>query len=283
MSKPLGNRRVTGTEQFYTPIKLAEELVALTQQNIPDFSRRKFLEPAGGNGSFITALQQAGVKEILSVDLFPKHKDVIKKDFLVYRPESLGFVTISNPPFGRNNALSIPYFNHAANFSDYIAFLIPRSWRKWSVENRLDLRFEKIADKDVFVSYEDDQGQAIREKNGLRTCFQIWKKTDGQREKIRVPNNGLIEKTTPRKADLALRVFGYGCGKVLTDFPRKPNTTLMFLKVRDRGIAAALKNLDYQRFSKNTAYTEALAFTEINYLLNEEIFGNGLHQEKVDN
>lgn len=283
MSKPLGNRRVTGTEQFYTPIELAEELVAFTHQHIPNFSQRKFLEPAGGNGSFISALRRAGVEKITSVDLYPKHKEIIKKDFLKFQPEGSNFVTISNPPFGRNNALSIPFFNHAADFSDYIAFLIPRSWRKWSVENRLDLRFEKIADRDVFVSYEDDQGRPVREKNGLRTCFQIWQKTNVERQKVRIPNNGLIEKTTPRKADLALRVFGYGCGKVLTDFPRKPNTTLMFLKVRDRRIAAALKQLDYQRFSTNTAYTEALAFTEINYLLNEEIFGNGLHQQKVDN
>jgi maleate cis-trans isomerase len=55
----------------------------------------------------------------------------------------------------------------------------------------------------------------------------------------------------------------------------------MFLKVKNRKVMTALRQLDYQRFSMNTAYTEALALTEINYLLNEKIFGNGFHEEKV--
>jgi hypothetical protein len=35
-----------------------------------------------------------------------------------------------------------------------------------------------------------------------------------------------------------------------------------------------LKSVDYSKFYKNTAYTEALSLQEINYLLNEEIFGD---------
>lgn len=281
MSKPLGNRRVTGTEQFYTPQELAVELVNYSKQMIPGFSSRKFLEPAGGNGSFVDALSSIGVKSITSVDLYPKHRDVKKMNFLDFSSAEQDLITISNPPFGRNNALSIPFFNHAARFSEYIAFLIPRSWRKWSVENRLDLSFEKIADRDVFVSYQDELGNPVREKNGLRTCFQIWKRTEVKRNKVIVPNNGLIQKTSPAEADLAIRVFGYGCGKILRDFPRVKNTTLMFLRVSKPKIAKQLGELDYQRFSLNTAYTEALAFPEINFLLNEAIFGNGFHQEKV--
>lgn len=283
MSKPLGNRRVTGTEQFYTPLNLAEELVQFSAGIIPNFSSRKFLEPAGGSGSFITALKVQGVESIESVDLYPMFQGVVKKNFLDYKPKQSNLVTISNPPFGRNNALSIPFFNHAAQFSEYIAFLVPRSWRKWSVENRLNLSFHKIADRDVFVSYVDLDGNPFKKNNGLRTCFQIWKRQTTQRAKTMVPDNSLIEKTTPRKADVAIRVFGYGCGQVLRSFPRRTNTTLMFLKVKNRKVLGALRQLDYQRFSMNTAYTEALALTEINYLLNEKIFGNGFHMEKVGN
>ncbi len=283
MSKPLGNRRVTGTEQFYTPLNLAEELVQFSAGVIPNFSSRKFLEPAGGSGSFITALKVQGVESIESVDLYPMFQGVVKKNFLDYKPKQSNLVTISNPPFGRNNALSIPFFNHAAQFSEYIAFLVPRSWRKWSVENRLNLSFHKIADRDVFVSYVDLDGKPFKKNNGLRTCFQIWKRQTTQRAKTVVPDNALIEKTTPRKADVAIRVFGYCCGQVLSSFPRRTNTTLMFLKVKNRKVLGALRQLDYQRFSMNTAYTEALALTEINYLLNEKIFGNGFHMEKVGN
>ncbi len=281
MKKPLGNRRVTGTEQYYTPRLLARELVSLAGTAIPNFGQRRFLEPAGGNGSFIAALQEQGIKQITAVDLYPKHELVEKSDFLQFTPSGENLITISNPPFGRNNALAIPFFNHAAKFSDYICFLIPRSWRKWSVENRLDQRFHKLMDQDIFVAYEDERGVPVRKANNLRTCFQIWERRERVREKTVVPDNGLIQKASPAEAQLAIRVFGYGCGKVLTNFEPQKNTTLMFLRARNKEIRKLLPDLDYQRFSKNTAYTEALAFTEINFLLNEKVFGSGLHQEKV--
>lgn len=281
MKKPLGNRRVTGKEQYYTPRSLAAELVAMAASVIPDFSQRSFLEPAGGNGSFIWALQQQGLEKVIAVDLYPKHHLVHMGNFLDFKPEEKNLVTITNPPFGRNNALAIPFFNHAATFSDYICFLVPRSWRKWSVENRLDKHFHKILDSDVFVAYEDEDGVPVRDANNLRTCFQVWQRKAEIREQVVVPDNGLVRKVSPEQAELALRVFGYGCGKVLIDFPVQKNTTLMFLKAKNRQIARLLPKLDYQRFSKNTAYTEALAFTEINYLLNEQVFGSGFHQEKV--
>lgn len=281
MKKPLGNRRVTGKEQFYTPRALARELISLAESVIPDFAERDFLEPAGGNGSFVDALRLRGIQKIAAVDLYPKHQLVQKQDFLGFAPEQTDLVTISNPPFGRNNALAIPFFNHAAAFSEYICFLVPRSWRKWSVENRLDQSFHKLVDEEVFVSYEDENGVPVRQANNLRTCFQVWQRQPVPRKKIVVPDNGLIRKVSPDQAQLAIRVFGYGCGSVLAKFEPKKNTTLMFLKAKNQRVMRLLPELDYQRFSKNTAYTEALAFTEINFLLNEEVFGSGFHQEKV--
>lgn len=206
---------------------------------------------------------------------------VDKKDFLEFDSLEKDLVTISNPPFGRNNALAIPFFNRAANFSEYICFLVPRSWRKWSVENRLHPNFHKILDEDVFVSYQDSAGEAVKEANDLRTCFQIWQRRGEIRPTVIVPDNGLIQKASPEDAQLAIRVFGYGCGKVLSEFPPQKNTTLMFLKTKDQSVQRLLPKLDYQRFSKNTAYTEALALPEINFLLNEAVYGSGFHQEKV--
>jgi predicted RNA methylase len=280
VKKQLGNRRVTGKEQYYTPRALARELVAVVAEVIPDFGSRSFLEPAGGNGSFISSLEDKGIKKILAVDLYPKHDRVQSGDFLDFKSAENDLVTISNPPFGRNNALAIPFFNHAANFSEYICFLVPRSWRKWSVQNRLDERFHQLLDEEVFVSYEDEAGVPVRQANNLRTCFQIWQRKQTLREKVVVPDNGLIQKVSPEQAQLAIRVFGYGCGKVLTEFEPKKNTTLMFLRAKNQQVTRLLPKLDYQRFSKNTAYTEALAFTEINFLLNEELFGSGFHHEK---
>ena len=73
---------------------------------------------------------------------------------------------------------------------------------------------------------------------------------------------------------MAIRVFGFGCGKVYRDFPRAANTTLMFLTVSDARVFEVIEGLDYERFTLNTSYTRALALPELNYLLNEAIFGD---------
>ena len=279
MTKKLGNRRVSGTEQYYTPKGLADELVKLTLKAIPRATEKSFLEPAGGTGSFIEALNMAGIEAVTSVDKYPMHPGVIQADFLEWETMDTDLLTISNPPFGRNNALSVPFFNRAAKFSSHIAFLVPRSWRKWSVQNRLDTRFHLVLDVDVAVQYEDVLGAKIAKRNDLRTCFQIWEKRLELRQVIAIPDNGFIQKSSPNDADLAIRVFGYGCGTVMNDFPRQPNTTLMFLRVLDKSIESALQDLDYERFSINTAYTRALSFQEINFLINERVFGDGFHKK----
>ena len=281
MAEKLGNRRITGTEQFYTPRKLAAELVETALPHLPRASETTFLEPAAGNGSFVEALSEAEAHKVIALDRYPAIPSIQQADFLKSEFAETNLVTITNPPFGRNNALSIPFFNHAAKYSQTICFVVPRSWRKWSVTNRLDLRFHLIHDSDVFVSYEDNAGNPIRQKNGLRTCFQIWQRRDTLREKVVVPDNGLVEKCSPQDADISLRVFGYGCGTVLESFDRKPNTTLMFLRLNSKAAAMAIAGLDFSRFSERTAYTQALAFTEVNYLLNEAIYNDPFHNERA--
>lgn len=279
VSEKLGNRRVTGLEQYYTPRHLALALTTSLFEVLDNPQSRSYLEPAGGSGSFVDALVQLGAHRIESLDTHPKHDLVALGDFLKTKFTDNKLVTISNPPFGRNNALSIPFFNHAAGFSSHIAFLVPRSWRKWSVQNRLDQRFHLIQDQDVNLIYESADGAPLAKSNELRTCFQIWERRTESRQIVAVPDNGFLRKTDPENADIALRVFGFGCGKVIEEFPRKPNTTLMFLSMHEGVTASLLRELDVDRFRNNTAYTQALSFQEINFLLNERILGHGLKKK----
>ncbi len=267
----LGNRRVTGKEQYYTPRDLASSLVSKVERLVSDFSSRIVLEPAGGTGAFVEAAKAFGAKKVLSVDIEPKHSDVSKGNYLESSMKFKDAITISNPPFGRNNSLSIPFFNRAADHSEYIAFIVPRSWRKWSVINRLDRRFHLIHDEELSIDYVDDSHTLISHKNNLKTCFQIWQRQETLREIVKVEDKGFVTKVKPEEADVALTVFGFSCGKVNTEFERKANTTRMFLKLNHPKALKALQTVNFQRFSKNTAYTEALSFQEINFLLNEEL------------
>jgi predicted RNA methylase len=270
----LGNTRVTGKEQYYTPKPLALELVTQIEKVLGSLAGKTILEPAGGTGAFIDAVQAKGVANVISFDIEPLHELVSLGDFLEQEIKESNLITVSNPPFGRNNSLSIPFFNHAAKVSDAICFIVPRSWRKWSVTNRLDLGFELALDLDIDIDYADAVGKPLSSKSLLATCFQIWKKADAPRGLVRVTDKGIIEKVSPELADVSLTIFGYGCGKVKTQFEPVANTTQMFLKLKHPQALAALESVDYSKFFKNTAYTEALSLQEINYLLNEEIYGD---------
>ncbi len=277
-----GNRRITGKEQFYTPTDLALRLATAVSDRVGGFVDKIVIEPAGGTGSFLQAAKALNANKLISFDIEPKAEGVLLADFLL---ETKGLekvsdaITISNPPFGRNNSLSIPFFNKAAQHSQYIAFVVPRSWRKWSVINRLNRNFHLIHDEDLSIDYVDELGEMVWQKARLNTCFQIWERRHELRPVTKVKDQGLITKVKPEEADVALTVFGYGCGKVRTSFDRVPNSTVMFLKLHDKRVLKALQSVDFSKFYKNTAYTEALSLQEIRYLINEAVLGDpGLEQ-----
>jgi predicted RNA methylase len=270
-----GNRRVTGKEQFYTPQDLALSLTKQIEPLVGGLKGKQVIEPAGGTGAFVKAAKELGATGVLSFDIEPKAEGVQLGNFLEANLAGIkDAITISNPPFGRNNSLSIPFFNKAAKHSEYIAFIVPRSWRKWSVINRLDRNFHLIHDQDLSIDYVDDLGEMVWQKSSLRTCFQLWQRKEIQRDLIKVQDLGLVSKVSPEEADVAITVFGYSCGLVRTEFDRKPNSTVMFLKLQDERVLPALGKVDFSKFYRNTAYTEALSLQEIRFLLNEEILGD---------
>lgn len=266
----LGNTRVTGKEQYYTPAETALSVLARSLKHVEDASQKVFLEPAGGSGAFIDAAFELGFSKVVSMDIEPKHPRVEEADFLRSKLDISNAICVSNPPFGRNNSLSIPFFNHAAKFSELIAFIVPRSWRKWSVLNRLDLRFQLVDDWDLEIDYVDEFGKHSHGVGNLRTCVQVWRRSDtSMRAPVKIPDHGLIEKTSPELADVSFTLFGYGCGTVREDFPRVKNSTQAFFKLHHPRAMEALQSVDFSRFYNHTAYTEALGLQEINFLLNE--------------
>lgn len=270
----LGNRRVTGKEQYYTPPTTADSIIEVLLTIRPDCNKNPWIEPAGGTGTFIDAARRHGVDNVISYDIEPHHPEVSLGNFLEQDLEISGAVSIGNPPFGRNNSLSIPFFNRCALYSDLICFIVPRSWRKWTVINRLDSNFHLVDDYDLTINYVGVDGAPLSEKSVLKTVVQTWERRNELRPKITVQDRGIIKRSKPDQADVSLTIFGFSCGTVKTEFPKAPNTTQMFLTLHHPKALEALQSVDFSRFFNNTAYTEALSIQEINYLLNEYIFGD---------
>jgi predicted RNA methylase len=269
-----GNRRVTGKEQFYTPPAVADAVLERLLGLRPNLLERTWIEPAGGTGAFVDELQRLGAHEVVSFDIEPHHPAVRRGDFLTQSLDLSEAVAVGNPPFGRNNALSVPFFNACARYCEVVCFIVPRSWRKWSVSNRLDDRFHLVDDYDLEVDYVDVSGAPVSSRGLLRTAVQTWERRDTRRPRTRVRDGGIVKRASPDEADVALTVFGYSCGTLRTEFPRVRNTTQLFLTLHHPRALEALGAVDYSRFADQTAYTKALSLPEINYLLNDYLFGD---------
>jgi hypothetical protein len=272
----LGNPRVTGKEQYYTHPDLAARLTDTMLRVVgPSGIDQTWVEPAGGTGVFVDALLERGVRSILSYDIEPHHDLVLPGDFLEAPFVGTNMIALSNPPFGRANKLCIPFFNKLATGCSHIGFIVPKSWRKWSVQNRLDQHFHLIHDEDLTVNYVDVDGTPLADgKTHLNTVFQIWERRDALRPKHTVVDRGYVIKTTPEHADVSLTIFGHGCGAVKTEFPRRNNTTQMFLKLGHPLVLDALRSANLRQFFENVAYIPALSIKEINQALNEYVDAN---------
>ena len=283
------NIRKTGAEQYYTNPEVVDQCLSEVQKvvNLDDAS---VIEPSGGTGEFIKGLLRLGLNanKITSFDIDPKHEMVTKGDYLEQEiPYQKGKVSITNPPFGRASSLAKKFFNKDAKSCDYICYLVPRAWRKWSTQNSLDPYFHLVSDIDMPKNCFYLPDGTRKEKDVLNTVFQIWEKRDYKRKKISVPDHGLIKKVIPenlnglkviRGANYSMVVFGHSCGSCIevTNSVVPYKTTTMYLKIsnhhsgiKEKEIKEALTKVDLSKYYKNVSYVQALSIQEINYELNE--------------
>ena len=219
-------------DKFYTKRDVVSRLLSSFNYGSYDV----IVEPSAGAGDFLSELKH---DNIIAMDIQPD-SDKIKKmnffDFIYTAKKDEMVLTIGNPPFGKNSSLAVKFFNHAAEFSDCIAFIVPRTFRKPSIINRLDSNFhltsQKILEKSSFYL---PSGEDYK----VPTVFQVWERSTEQRAKIItlkehpdfefVPINHSPSKSPTdeqkifqcNEADFCVRRVGAAAGKVYKDYGTK--------------------------------------------------------------
>ena len=195
------NTRTTGKEQYYTNAAVVDLCLEEVQKHI-GLTGRTLLEPCGGTGEFIKGFQRIGIptSNIISYDIEPLHwlvqeANYLETDFSAYK----NLVAITNPPFGRASSLAKQFFNHAAEHCEYICYIVPKSWRKWTTHNALPLNFHLIADIDMPNRGFYLPDGSTPDEDVLSTVFQIWQRKKKKRKLIKVPDHKLIKKITPKQ------------------------------------------------------------------------------------
>ena len=270
--------REQGLDKFYTIPQISKKCIESVSL-IYDWSKWELVvEPSAGNGSFFNVIPS---DKKIGIDISPENQEIIKQDFFTYKPQKniKDILVIGNPPFGKVSSLAIKFFNHASNWATVIAFIIPRTFRRISVHNRLNQNFHLVFDEDIPTN-----PCSFTPRMMVKCCFQIWEKREEKREFHDLPtlhidwdfidfgpkdSNG--QPTPPDGADFAIRAYGGKCGEIVkinlqTLRPKswhwiKSNidTTLLINR---------FKNLDYS-LSFNTARQNSIGKGELVRLYSE--------------
>ncbi len=176
-------KRTVGTEPYFTAPDLARRCVAYAGSLLDLHTFGLLVEPGAGAGAFLRHLP---ADRRLGLDVEPRHPAVRRADFLTWQPPpgSGRVLTIGNPPFGQRGALAMRFLDHACGFSDAVAFILPRSFNKWTFTNRVDPWFHLAGAFDC-----EDFHDGLGRTRNVRTVFQVWQRQP-ERRRIEEPPAG---------------------------------------------------------------------------------------------
>lgn len=262
MNKKVPQENARKLDQFYTDPAYAEQFYSAIQECVDLSKYDHVLEPSAGTGSFYNLLD---ANKRIGLDLDPKAQGVIKKDFFAWNPpKKKRIVTIGNPPFGKSAGLAIKFFNRAAEFSDIIAFVIPRTFRKASVINRLDKNFHCIYDETVPDNSFIFNGSAYN----VPCAAQIWQREKKPRDKIITFKleqiSHMFELVDPADSDFAIQRVGGRAGLIRTkdrmDFSAESH---YFIRAHDPRVLSVFEKVNFDSVKFNTAGNPSVSPSEL--------------------
>ncbi|MDR3665574.1 MAG: hypothetical protein P4L35_01905 [Ignavibacteriaceae bacterium] len=173
-----------GLDQFFTRPEIADRcwksFCKFIKDAGEDLTNYKFVEPAAGLGAFYDLLPE---NRRVGVDVVNFRREYIQKDFLSWSPKKNGYryACIGNPPFGYRAWLALAFVNHAAEFSDFVGFIVPMAFQssgKSNVKDRvkgLHLVHSETLPQDSFIGAD---GKVLK----VNALWQIWSRNGVSKE-----------------------------------------------------------------------------------------------------
>lgn len=268
-----GKFRKNKNDKFYTHPIIAKLCIKKIIDTIPSSANYIWMEPSAGNGAFLHNIP-AGYERI-GIDIEPDANDILQQNFLEWTPpnSSKKIIVFGNPPFGRQSSLAKSFISKSCKFASFIAFILPKSFTKPSMNNAFDLKFHCI--------FQEELG-----KNSflLNNCpynvpciFQIWEKRDTDREiPDKVTPNGYIYVKHNNTYDIAFRRVGalagkcYKCNSEIT-YCKQSHYFLKFNAELLAQINNIIEKINKHVFPSNTVGSRSLSKSEVNEVINDII------------
>lgn len=248
-------------DQFYTREGIARTCVERLLRFLGDrYAGAVWVEPSAGRGAFVDLMPHPRI----ALDIAPQRADISRADFLDWTPETTPrpAIVVGNPPFGKNASLAQRFFNHSARFASVIGFIVPKTFQKRSMVNRLDpfmhLRLEYELPGDAF--------EFMGGPYHVPTVFQIWERDALVRRivqhRLSHPHFAFV---SAEAADFAFQRVGARAGLVSHEGLRKSPQSHYFLKanIDPRGLFDRLRGIDWNAIKWRTAGNPSIGKGEL--------------------
>lgn len=220
-------------DQFYTKKKIAKNVFEKVSNKYPEIDM--YIEPSAGSGAFYTLLPE---ECRFGLDIDPKISGIKKANYFEFCANEFkksynNICVIGNPPFGKNSSLAVKFFNHSAEYAKYIAFILPRTFRKDSIVNRLNknfhLSYEEILHKNSFELLD-------KTEYSVPCVFQIWERKNKTRKSIVKDklHKDWTWVTKTENPDFAIRRVGVNAGKIYKYSSKISESSHYFIKTNDK-------------------------------------------------
>ena len=245
-------------DQFFTKESLAQSLFKILQNYLlkEKIEINDWLEPSAGSGAFFKLMPLQGR---LGIDIAPQIEGVVQSDFLEYQLPNKPFITVGNPPFGKNSSLAIKFFNKCATVSEVIAFVVPKTFNKQSTISKLDRNFHLDYNEELPENSFELQGQPY----DVPCVFQIWRKKNTLREKaIIIRKHEDFVFCDRENASFAIQRVGVNAGSVKKDLSTIASQSHYFIK-GDKEVEKLFSQINWNCVKYNTAGNPSIAKGEL--------------------
>jgi predicted RNA methylase len=247
-------------DQFYTRQEVAHHCVDLLRQHVD--GAPIWVEPSAGTGVFLDIVPGA-----IGYDIDPKHPRAEQANFLeVDVPQDA--VVYGNPPFGRQASLAKAFIAHASRAASIIAFILPRSFMKPSMQ--------KVFPKEFHLVKSEELGSNSFVVNGepyhVPCVFQVWKRMDVPRPVEDEPEpEGFAFVKSGDPHDMVFRRVGGNAGRCSTPGEHSPQTHY-YIKFMNPAVAEhVIHESQEHTFPTNTTGPRSISKAEATRFLNTAI------------
>ena len=215
-------------DKFYTTPETAAFCLSLLDLS----TYNQIIEPSAGSGSFSNLIPQCE-----AYDLQPESENIIKQDWLAYkqkRSTQKSVLVVGNPPFGVQNNLALKFINHSAEFATSIAFILPKSFLKQSLQNRIHSSFH--------LEFSQELPQYSFELDGLPadvpSVFQLWNYSEIPRpQPVLLQSDKIKFVKQSDNPDLYVQRVGGKAGKAGLDWKSRSPQSNYFIKLLSTDIS----------------------------------------------